>query len=131
MSRHLRYESSSLEGPHPRIHYRYTVLRQHCSLTGFLSGGCVAALFDDVTSTAVYMLGRGDGDGDGGKKPGGWFLTAVSRVLSVTYLRPCRLGDELRVEAVRVAPLPPSSSSTSEFRALGAAARSRCQVHCV
>lgn len=100
VARHLHYESSSTEGPHPFIRFKYTVQREHCSLTGFLSGGCTAALFDDATSTTLYMLGKGS---EGGK-PGGWFLTAVSRVLSVTYLRPCRLGDELRVEAVRASP---------------------------
>lgn len=100
VARHLHYESSSTEGPHPFIRFKYTVQREHCSLTGFLSGGCTAALFDDATSTTLYMLGKGS---EGGKS-GGWFLTAVSRVLSVTYLRPCRLGDELRVEAVRASP---------------------------
>ena len=59
-------------------------------------------------------LGRGGGGGrEGGNKPGGWFLTAVSRVLSVTYLRPCRVGDELRIEAVRFSFL--SSSPSSAF----------------
>lgn len=51
-----------------------------------------AALFDMVTSMTIAVIAR----------KGYWLLSGVSRVLSVTYLRPAPTGEVLLIEAVVV-----------------------------
>ena len=53
-----------------------------------MHGGAQASLFDITTSLALIPISR----------PGFWMLGGVSRVLTVTYLRPLPTGEKVLLE---------------------------------
>lgn len=55
---------------------------------GNMHGGAMALVYDMCTTAAAAPLAR----------PGFWEFGGVSRVLSVTYLRPARVGTVVRIE---------------------------------
>ncbi|KAF4827954.1 Acyl-coenzyme A thioesterase 13 [Colletotrichum tropicale] len=73
----------------PRISFTFVVQAAHCNRVGILHGGCVATLFDLLTSMVLLTVND---------KPGFWQLLGLSRSLNCNYLRPAHAGDRCRVE---------------------------------
>lgn len=74
----------------PSATFLFTVQQEHSNRHGTLHGGCAATLFDYLTTLPLNVVAR----------PGGyWQRLGVSRNISVTYLRPVQVGDEVLVEA--------------------------------
>ena len=67
--------------------FEATVKEEHLNLGGGMHGGYTATLVDSLSSIAIMAVD---------KPPG------VSTDLSVTYLRPAKLGDILKIETVCV-----------------------------
>lgn len=87
---YLKLHSWSLDDPrHPKVVYSYTVHRINTNHTGAMHGGCTASLFDWCTAMPLALI----------NKPGFWFHLGVSRTLSVSYLKPIQIGDELLIES--------------------------------
>lgn len=70
-----------------RVIFELDVAEFFANPAGTLHGGAQAAIYDMCTSMALAPA----------SKPGFW-MSHVSRVLSVTYLRPAALGETLIVE---------------------------------
>lgn len=68
--------------------FELTVIPQLCNPMNNMHGGAVATLADMATTMAAAPIAR----------KGFWEFGGVSRTLSVTYLRPVRLGRVVRVE---------------------------------
>lgn len=75
------------------IRYALTVLPHLCNIAGSLHGGAAATLFDTLTSSALITIA----------KPGYWDTLAVSRTLTVTFLRPISLGTKVFLDCEVVA----------------------------
>lgn len=74
---------------HPSATFLFTVQQEHSNRHGTLHGGCAATLFDYLTTLPLNVVAR----------PGGyWQRLGVSRNISVTYLRPVTVGDEVLIE---------------------------------
>ncbi|KAL4931296.1 PaaI family thioesterase [Aspergillus undulatus] len=84
----LTFDSASLT-PTPSISFTFTIAPKHCNYLGNLHGGCAATLFDALSSMILLAV----------SKPGFFQLGGVSRHLNVTYLRPVREGEKVRLRA--------------------------------
>lgn len=71
-----------------RVTFSFKVERTYCNGSGNLHGGAQATMYDFCTSVALQAIG----------KPDFWLNGGVSRVLTVTYLRPAPAGEELLLE---------------------------------
>lgn len=89
---HLRIQSHSAAGPHPRVTFRLTVQAEHLNGLGNLHGGCAATLFDVCTSLVVHLVAR----------PGFWSALGVTRTLNVVCLRPAPRGQVVDLECAVV-----------------------------
>ena len=68
--------------------YTFTVEQFYCNGSGNLHGGAQSTFYDLCTSLTLMGIG----------KRGFWINGGVSRVLTVTYLRPAPEGTELEME---------------------------------
>jgi acyl-coenzyme A thioesterase 13 len=68
--------------------WKLTIGSELCNKGGNLHGGAAATILDNLTSTALVTIAR-EGFLDGGH---------VSRTITMTYLRPVPLGEEVTVE---------------------------------
>ncbi|EMC97471.1 hypothetical protein BAUCODRAFT_54865, partial [Baudoinia panamericana UAMH 10762] len=68
--------------------FAFKVDRYYCNPTNNLHGGAQAAMFDVCTSLAIQAIGSLDN----------WITGGVSRVLSVTYVRPAAEGEDVLME---------------------------------
>lgn len=73
--------------------YTFTVSHLYCNGSGNLHGGAQSLIYDICTSLTLQAIA----------KRGGWLNGGVSRVLTVTYLRPASEGTELELETEVVA----------------------------
>lgn len=73
--------------------YTFKVTPFYCNGTGTLHGGASSMIFDICTSLTLMAIGKKDV----------WINGGVSRVLTVNYLRPAPLGEELELETEVVA----------------------------
>ncbi|KAK5129624.1 hypothetical protein LTR08_003023 [Meristemomyces frigidus] len=70
------------------VTFAFRVERWYCNASGTLHGGAQATIYDIATSMAMQAIGKRDF----------WINGGVSRVLTVTYLRPAPEGEELLLE---------------------------------
>ncbi|KAK4549670.1 hypothetical protein LTR36_004971 [Oleoguttula mirabilis] len=81
-------EVKSLSSTHSLVTFAFTVSRFYCNGSGNLHGGAQATIFDMATSIAMQAISKQEQ----------WINGGVSRVLTVTYLRPAPEGEELLLE---------------------------------
>jgi acyl-coenzyme A thioesterase 13 len=62
--------------------FRFRILEFMCNKDGNLHGGAASTIFDNLSSTALFTIGR----------PGFWDNLGVSRFLSVVFHRPLPLN---------------------------------------
>jgi acyl-coenzyme A thioesterase 13 len=74
--------------PAGRAVFEFMVDEAYCNRLGNQHGGCTATLFDICTTVALAPIAR----------PGFWAYAGVTRTLSLTYLRPMALGEEIVLE---------------------------------
>ncbi|OKL57104.1 hypothetical protein UA08_07550 [Talaromyces atroroseus] len=82
----LRLESAS-RGPPARATFRLYITPKMANFHNSIHGGCTATVIDILSSMLVI----------GASQPGMFQVGGVSRNLNVTYLRPMRVGSEVRV----------------------------------
>ena len=80
---------SASSKPVGHVVFEFTVGASNCNRLGNLHGGCTATLFDICTTIALAPIA----------KPGFWAYAGVTRTLSLTYLRPMGLGEEIVIES--------------------------------
>ena len=73
--------------------YTFTVENFYCNGSGNLHGGAQSVIYDICTSLTLQAI----------SKRGAWLNGGVSRVLTVTYLRPAPAGTELELETEVIA----------------------------
>ncbi|GAB7356923.1 hypothetical protein MBLNU459_g7773t1 [Dothideomycetes sp. NU459] len=81
----------SAESPTPttaKVVFSWVIPRFYGNPSGNLHGGAAATIYDILTSVAMAPIGR----------PGFWVFSGVSRVLSVTYIRPAPVGEKVLIE---------------------------------
>jgi acyl-coenzyme A thioesterase 13 len=69
------------------IIYTFTVPSSLCNKDGNLHGGAASTIFDNLSSTALFTIGR----------PGFWDNLGVTRFLAVSYFRPIPKGAEVQL----------------------------------
>jgi acyl-coenzyme A thioesterase 13 len=74
--------------PHARITFRFNVLPIHGNMLNHMHGGCVATLFDHLSTMPLYLI----------QKSGFWVWLGVSRSLNVNYLRPAVVGTTVEID---------------------------------
>ena len=74
--RHTEFIVVSAE--HQTIQFNFRVLEFMCNKDGNLHGGAASTIFDNLSSTALFTIGR----------PGFWNNLGVTRSLSVVFHRP-------------------------------------------
>ncbi|KAF9882291.1 thioesterase family [Colletotrichum karsti] len=89
----VELESAFPDEPQPYIVFTFAVQMAHCNRIGTLHGGCIATLFDLLTSMVLLTVNE---------KPGHWQRLGVTRALNCNYLRPAKAGDQCRVECAIV-----------------------------
>lgn len=85
---HIRLHSIRPIGLQPAVSFLLTVQREHCNNMEMLHGGCTATLFDICTTLPLAFVMR----------PRFWEMLGVSRTLTVTYLAPVFVGEEVVIE---------------------------------
>ena len=89
MEQQCKFRDIKLTGPNRSlVTFSFRVERWYCNGSGNLHGGAQATIFDIATSIAMQAIGKQDF----------WINGGVSRVLTVTYLRPAPEGEELLLE---------------------------------
>jgi uncharacterized protein (TIGR00369 family) len=68
--------------------WTFTVTSSLCNKDGNLHGGAASTIFDNLSSTALFTIGR----------PGFWDNLGVTRFLAVSYFRPVPEGTEVVLE---------------------------------
>ncbi|KAN0099534.1 Thioesterase/thiol ester dehydrase-isomerase [Hyaloscypha variabilis] len=68
--------------------WNFTVPSSLCNKDGNLHGGAASTIFDNLSSTALFTIGR----------PGFWDNLGVTRFLAVSYFRPVPGGTEAVLE---------------------------------
>ncbi|KAE9364534.1 Thioesterase/thiol ester dehydrase-isomerase [Stipitochalara longipes BDJ] len=68
--------------------WAFTVPSSLCNKDGNLHGGAASTIFDNLTSTALFTIGR----------PGFWDNLGVTRFLAVSYFRSVPQGTEVMLE---------------------------------
>lgn len=81
-------EATRLSDTSARIIYRFPVKNEYLNPAGGFHGGAAATFLDVGTSFLISLISR----------PDYWPKGGTSRTLNVTYLRPAREGDILRME---------------------------------
>lgn len=87
MRNHLRVVRATTS-PRTTVVFEMKVTPAFSNLLGSMHGGAVALVYDMCTTAAAAPLAR----------KGFWQFGGVSRVLSVTYLRPIKVGMVIRIE---------------------------------
>lgn len=68
--------------------FEFRVVRALCNRLDNMHGGAISLVYDMCTTMAMAPA----------SKPDFWFFGGVSRTLSVTFLRPLKVGMEVLVE---------------------------------
>lgn len=85
----MKLTNAEVTGPKTaRLTFEFTVPKFYTNTMDNLHGGAQATIYDIATTLALIPIAE----------PGFWFLGGVSRILSVTYLRPAPVGEKLIVE---------------------------------
>ncbi|KAH8762377.1 thioesterase superfamily protein [Hyaloscypha finlandica] len=84
---------ASISPTTPTVTWTFTVTSSLCNKDGNLHGGASSTIFDNLTSTALFTIG----------KPGFWDNLGVTRFLAVSYFRPIPQGTQVVLECEVVA----------------------------
>ncbi|PSK34445.1 hypothetical protein C1H76_9443 [Elsinoe australis] len=85
----MRLIDASSDGPaHGKLVFEFDNDDHWSNNSANLHGGAQATIYDICTSIVLSLIAR----------PGFWMLGGVSRVLSVTYIRPAPVGETLILE---------------------------------
>jgi len=84
---------SSISPTTQTVIWTFTVPSSLCNKDNNLHGGAAATIFDNLSSTALFTIG----------KPGFWDNLGVTRFLAVTFFRPMKEGTEVVLECEVVA----------------------------
>lgn len=79
---------SSVSSTTSTVTWNFTVPSSLCNKDGNLHGGAASTIFDNLSSTALFTIGR----------PGFWDNLGVTRFLAVSYFRPIPEGTQVVLE---------------------------------
>jgi acyl-coenzyme A thioesterase 13 len=79
---------SSISPTTSTVTWSFTVPPSLCNKDGNLHGGAASTIFDNLSSTALFTIGR----------PGYWDNLGVTRFLAVSYFRPIPVGTKVMLE---------------------------------
>ena len=79
---------SSISPTTSTVTWTFTADSSLCNKDGSLHGGAASAIFDNLSSTALFTIG----------KPGFWDNLGLTRFLAVSYFRPIPEGTEVMLE---------------------------------